>query len=184
MIDWQYGVQVFKRCNTLLKSGLLKAAIRDPNRIARLDPVAGVALRRVLAPNPSALTGPGTNTWLLGRGAVTVIDPGPALPAHLAAILAALDPGERIAQIVVEGANLPREQQALINHGACRHGRDVEAAEAREAVLFFQCKKRVLRLFADGEQLALERVLVGDALALTTCLVICLACIALPAVTS
>lgn len=78
----------------------------EPNRGQRLDPVAGVALRRVLAPNPSALTGPGTNSWLLGRGAVTVIDPGPALPAHLAAILSGLDPGERIAQIIVTHAHL------------------------------------------------------------------------------
>lgn len=58
-------------------------------------------LRLVLAPNASPMTERGTNTWILGQGAVTVIDPGPADPAHLRAILAALAPGETVAQILV-----------------------------------------------------------------------------------
>lgn len=68
--------------------------------------IAGMRLRKVLAPNPSPLTGAGTNTWLLGQGAVTVIDPGPALPAHRDAILAALDGQDHIAQIIVTHAHL------------------------------------------------------------------------------
>ena len=70
--------------------------------IARPEP----GLRRLVAPNPSPMTQAGTNTWLLGEGAVTVIDPGPDLPAHLAAILGALGPGERIAHILVSHAHL------------------------------------------------------------------------------
>jgi glyoxylase-like metal-dependent hydrolase (beta-lactamase superfamily II) len=35
------------------------------------------------------MTGPGTNTYLVGVAQVAVLDPGPAEPAHLAAILAA-----------------------------------------------------------------------------------------------
>lgn len=62
-------------------------------------------IRRVVAPNPSPLTGAGTNTWIVGQGEVAVIDPGPALAAHLAAILAALDPGERVARILVTHAH-------------------------------------------------------------------------------
>lgn len=61
----------------------------------------GDGLRRVLAPNPSPMTFRGTNSYLLGRGEVTLIDPGPDIPAHLAALMAALDPGERIVQILV-----------------------------------------------------------------------------------
>jgi hydroxyacylglutathione hydrolase len=51
------------------------------------------------------MTGTGTNTWLVGLGSVTVIDPGPALPGHLATILAALAPGEHIGQILVTHAH-------------------------------------------------------------------------------
>ncbi|BCW90692.1 Hydroxyacylglutathione hydrolase [Alphaproteobacteria bacterium SO-S41] len=59
------------------------------------DPVYGppVALsplvRRVLAPNPSPFTFHGTGTYLVGRDALAVIDPGPDDTAHLDAILAA-----------------------------------------------------------------------------------------------
>jgi hydroxyacylglutathione hydrolase len=75
------------------------------------DPVPGLAeqiapgLRRVLAPNPSPMTFRGTNTYLLGSGAVTVIDPGPQDDRHLAAIHAALGPDERIVQILVTHAH-------------------------------------------------------------------------------
>lgn len=40
-------------------------------------------VRRIVAPNPSMMTGPGTNTYLLGDSAVAVIDPGPAIAAHV-----------------------------------------------------------------------------------------------------
>jgi glyoxylase-like metal-dependent hydrolase (beta-lactamase superfamily II) len=46
-------------------------------------------LSKVLAPNPSVMTGPGTNTYLLGTGQIAVIDPGPDDAAHLESILAA-----------------------------------------------------------------------------------------------
>jgi glyoxylase-like metal-dependent hydrolase (beta-lactamase superfamily II) len=42
---------------------------------------AGV--RRLVAPNPSMMTGPGTNTYLLGRDEIGVIDPGPAIDLHI-----------------------------------------------------------------------------------------------------
>jgi glyoxylase-like metal-dependent hydrolase (beta-lactamase superfamily II) len=63
-------------------------------------------LRRVRAQNPSPLTASGTNTYILGRGKVVVIDPGPNLPGHLAAILAALLPGESVTGILVTHCHL------------------------------------------------------------------------------
>lgn len=62
-------------------------------------------LRLVRADNPSPLTGSGTNSWILGFGPVVVIDPGPALPGHLAAILAAIG-GARVEAILVTHAHL------------------------------------------------------------------------------
>ncbi len=56
-------------------------------------------VRRLTAPNGSKMTGPGTNTYLLGRDEYTVLDPGPLSDSHLQAILAA---GEgKIRRIVV-----------------------------------------------------------------------------------
>lgn len=55
-------------------------------------------VRRLVAPNPGVMTGPGTNTYLLGDEEVAVLDPGPAIPAHIDAILAAA--GDRIRWIV------------------------------------------------------------------------------------
>jgi len=63
-------------------------------------------IRLIRAANPSPLTGTGTNTWLVGGSDLVVIDPGPDLPDHLAAILAAIGPGQRIARIVVTHAHL------------------------------------------------------------------------------
>jgi glyoxylase-like metal-dependent hydrolase (beta-lactamase superfamily II) len=56
-------------------------------------------VRRVLAPNPSAFSYTGTQTYVVGHGVVAVIDPGPAEPAHIEAILAATR-GETIAHIL------------------------------------------------------------------------------------
>ncbi|MEZ5572110.1 MAG: MBL fold metallo-hydrolase [Halioglobus sp.] len=55
-------------------------------------------VRRLVAPNPGVMTGPGTNTYLLGKKEVAVLDPGPALPAHIDAILDTA--GDRIRWIV------------------------------------------------------------------------------------
>ncbi|HLZ78930.1 MAG TPA: MBL fold metallo-hydrolase [Sphingomonas sp.] len=56
-------------------------------------------VRRVLARNPSPFTYTGTQTHLVGHGEVAVIDPGPDIPEHIDAILAATA-GERIVAIV------------------------------------------------------------------------------------
>ena len=44
---------------------------------------------RATAPNPGMMTGPGTNTYLVGHEELAVIDPGPAIDSHIAAVLAA-----------------------------------------------------------------------------------------------
>ena len=48
-------------------------------------------VERVLAPNPGLFTGPGTNSYVIGVGGeALVLDPGPLMPKHLAAIRRAL----------------------------------------------------------------------------------------------
>jgi glyoxylase-like metal-dependent hydrolase (beta-lactamase superfamily II) len=55
-------------------------------------------VRRLVAPNPGPMTGAGTNTYLIGNDEVAVLDPGPAIPEHIEAILQA--GGGRIRWIV------------------------------------------------------------------------------------
>ena len=44
-------------------------------------------VRRIVAPNPGPMTGPGTNTYVVGETDLVVVDPGPAAPSHVEAIL-------------------------------------------------------------------------------------------------
>jgi glyoxylase-like metal-dependent hydrolase (beta-lactamase superfamily II) len=62
--------------------------------------VVSPGIRRVVAENPGPFTFTGTGTYIVGHGEVAVIDPGPALDAHLAAILKAVA-NERITAILV-----------------------------------------------------------------------------------
>lgn len=56
----------------------------EPGKTSELS----ARVRRIVAPNPSVMTGPGTNTYLVGREQVAVIDPGPDERSHIDAILA------------------------------------------------------------------------------------------------
>ncbi len=55
---------------------------------------------RVLAPNPSPYTYTGTQTHVVGMTDLAVIDPGPDDPAHIAALIRAID-GRPVTAIVV-----------------------------------------------------------------------------------
>jgi glyoxylase-like metal-dependent hydrolase (beta-lactamase superfamily II) len=65
------------------------------DKVVQLSPL----VRRITAPNPGALTGPGTNTYIIGKNKITVLDPGPADQTHIDAILEAV--GHKIDMIVV-----------------------------------------------------------------------------------
>ncbi len=80
---------------------------------------------RVLAPNPSPMTCRGTNTYLVGQDAITVVDPGPDDPRHLAAIHAALPAGARVARILVTHAH--RDHAGLARRLASAAGAPVAA---------------------------------------------------------
>ena len=57
-------------------------------------------LRRMVAPNPSPMTFTGTCTYVVGRGTVAIVDPGPEDAAHRDALLTALR-GETVEAILV-----------------------------------------------------------------------------------
>ncbi len=56
-------------------------------------------VRRITAENPGRMTGPGTNTYLIGQSAVAVVDPGPALNKHLDRLLEIC--GDRLKWVLV-----------------------------------------------------------------------------------
>jgi len=62
------------------------------------EPMPGV--RRILCNNPSPFTFKGTISYIVGRGKVAIIDPGPDDPAHNAALLDAVR-GETVTHIFV-----------------------------------------------------------------------------------
>lgn len=57
-------------------------------------------IRRLVANNPGPFTYFGTGVYIVGRGDVAVIDPGPDTPGHLDALLRAVE-GERVTHIFV-----------------------------------------------------------------------------------
>jgi len=61
-------------------------------------------IRRITAPNPGMMTGPGTNAYLIGTGDLALIDPGPESASHLAAVLEAV--GRRLKWILCTHTHL------------------------------------------------------------------------------
>ena len=87
--------------------------------IREFDPAYGALaevsplIRRLVAPNKSAFTAWGSGTYVVGRGAVAVIDPGPADDAHIDTLLRLLGE-ERISHIVVTHTHLDHSPGARI----------------------------------------------------------------------
>lgn len=73
-----------------------RSATAPAGEVAELTPL----VRRVIAGNGGPMTFTGTCTYIIGRGTVAVLDPGPDDSAHIARLLAALD-GETVSHILV-----------------------------------------------------------------------------------
>ncbi|MBV9229624.1 MAG: MBL fold metallo-hydrolase [Chloroflexi bacterium] len=100
----------------------------------------------VLAPNPSIMTGPGTNTIILGDGTegATVIDPADDAPAHLDAIVqAGLERGG-IRRILIThghpdhigGAATLRERLSVSIYAYSRQGTPIADEEIADGATF------------------------------------------------
>ncbi len=107
-------------------------------------------LRRLTAPNAGYMTGPGTNSYIIGKGGgddLAVIDPGPANDAHLAALLAV--PG-RIRSILVTHTHPDHSPAAAWlkeRTGATLFGMDPPKGEHQDQTF------RPDRILAHGERL-------------------------------
>lgn len=85
-----------------------------PELIAEQAVALSARVCRVLADNPGLMTGPGTNSYLIGRSELAVLDPGPALPAHIEALLTAAQArGGRIRWIVLTHTHQDHAPAAL-----------------------------------------------------------------------
>jgi glyoxylase-like metal-dependent hydrolase (beta-lactamase superfamily II) len=114
------------------KLPLLREERVAPGRLERVSPL----VRRIVAGNPGPFTYHGTGTYVVGEGRVAVIDPGPALAAHVEALLEGLR-GETLTHIVVThthrdhspaAAEVKRRTGAVIV-GCAPHGAAGETVE-------------------------------------------------------
>jgi glyoxylase-like metal-dependent hydrolase (beta-lactamase superfamily II) len=117
----------------------------------RLSPL----VRRVIAPNPSTFTFHGTGTYIIGTGSVAIVDPGPDLPEHIDAVLAAVR-GETVSHILVTHTHLDHSPATAAVKSAAGapsyafgpHGRSGDGEQVEEGADFdFAPDHRV----ADGE---------------------------------
>lgn len=118
-----------------------------PDEVEELPPlVPGVAsalsplVRRIVAPNPGMMTGPGTNTYLVGIDEIVVIDPGPDDEGHLDAIAGC--GGDRIRWIVCTHTH-PDHSPGVAGLKA-RTGAEVRAFDERDDLV-------IDRSMADGD---------------------------------
>jgi glyoxylase-like metal-dependent hydrolase (beta-lactamase superfamily II) len=96
-------------------------------------------VRRIVAPNGGPLTGPGTNTYLVGVDEIVVVDPGPDDPGHVDAIVGC--GGDRIRWIALTHSHqdhaaasatlAARTGAELIAFPAIAEGFELEATEFR-----------------------------------------------------
>lgn len=68
-------------------------------------------VRRIVARNPGNFTLHGTNSYIIGRGTVAVIDPGPAIDEHVDALVAAVR-GETVSHILVTHTHMDHSPAA------------------------------------------------------------------------
>ncbi len=99
-------------------------------------------VRRIVAPNPGPMTGPGTNTYLVGIDEVAVIDPGPDDKGHIDAIVGA-SMRERVRWVVLTHTH-PDHSPGTARLVAAT-GAEVLAFSKRESTV------QVDRALADGD---------------------------------
>ncbi len=111
----------------------------EPGACLPLSPL----VRRVVADNPGPVTFTGTCSYVVGRGRVAILDPGPDLPGHVAALLDAVR-GETVTHVVV-------------SHTHKDHSPAARAVQAATGARIVGCgPHRAARALAAGEVNVLE----------------------------
>ena len=120
-------------------------------------------VRRVLADNPSPFTFKGTVSYIVGRGRVAIVDPGPLDEAHIAALLDAVR-GETVTHILVTHTHrdhspaVPRIKAAtgavVLAEGPHRPARPLHVGEAPRLDASNDTDFRPDRSLHDGEVIA------------------------------
>ncbi|MEM7170472.1 MAG: MBL fold metallo-hydrolase [Pseudomonadota bacterium] len=82
-----------------------------------LPQVLSPLIRRVMAQNPGPFTFHGTGTYIVGRGTVAIIDPGPLIEDHVKALLSAIA-GERLSHILITHTHRDHSPAAAPLHQA------------------------------------------------------------------
>jgi len=117
-------------------------------------------VRRILTNNPSPFTFKGTLTYVVGRGKVAIVDPGPDDAAHIAAVLDAVR-GETVTHIFVTHTHrdhspaVPAIKAAtgaqVLAEGPHRAARPLHVGEAPRLDASNDTEFRPDRALADGE---------------------------------
>lgn len=127
-----------------------------PGRVEEVIP----GVRRIAAGNPGPFTFKGTVTYIVGRGKVAIIDPGPDDPSHVAAVLDAVC-GETVSHIFVTHTHRDHSPATLavkaatgaivLAEGAHRAARALHIGEAPRLEASNDMAFRPDRNLADGE---------------------------------
>src|SRR5947209_18985613 len=133
-----------------------------PGRVEEVAP----GVRRIVANNPGPFTFKGTVSYIVGRGKVAILDPGPDDPAHIAALLNAVR-GETVTHIFVTHTHrdhspaVPAIKAAtgaeVLAEGPHRASRPLHAGEAPRVEASNDAEFRPDRALADGEVVAGDR---------------------------
>lgn len=107
---------------------------------------------RVTAPNPGVMTGPGTNSYLIGEDELLVLDPGPDDPGHIQTLVEA--GGGRISRIAMTHGHLdhaPGAQRLAELTGAEILGRPTPSGAEFSS-------PRITRQVSDGDIIEIDGV--------------------------
>jgi glyoxylase-like metal-dependent hydrolase (beta-lactamase superfamily II) len=129
-----------------------------PEECLQISPL----VRRVVADDPGPFTFKGTCSYIVGRGHVAIIDPGPVLPGHVEALLDAVR-GETVSHIVVSHTHRDHSPAAAAVKAATG-ARIVGCSPHRSARALAAGERNVFEASADLDYRPDEELREGDAI--------------------